>query len=65
MGWEVQKRLLAVPFLTALIIGAIVAVAVGFKTKDIATGAQVGSSLCGVIGTIFGYVIWRCSQVLN
>ena len=61
VGWEVDKRSLAFPFFGALIIAAIVAVSVGISTEDIATGAQVGGSLCGVITVIFCYVVWRCN----
>lgn len=61
IAWEVDKRLLAYPFFGSLIVGAIIAVAVGIRTKCIATGAQVGECLCGMVATVFCYVIWRCS----
>ena len=61
IDWEVDKRLLAYPFFGSLIVGAIIAVAVGISTNCIATGAQVGECLCGMVATVFCYVIWRCS----
>lgn len=61
IGWEVDKRLLAYPFFGSLIGSAAIAVAVGIHTRSIATGAQVGEYLCGVIAAVFCYVVWRCS----
>ena len=61
VDWEVDKRLLAYPFFGSLIVGMIVAVAVGISTKCIATGAQMGECLCGMVATVFCYVVWRCS----
>lgn len=61
VGWEVDKRYLAYPFLGGLGIAASIAVSVGISTQDVATGAQVGGSLCGVVAAVFCYVVWRCS----
>ena len=61
VSWEIDKRLLAYPFFGSLIVGAITAVAVGISTNCIATGAQVGEYLCGMVATVFCYVVWRCS----
>ena len=61
VGWEVDKAVLAYPFFGTLIIATIFAVAVGISTKCIATGAQVGECLCGMVATVFCYVVWRCN----
>lgn len=61
IAWIVDKRLLAYPFFGSFIIGAIIAVLVGIKTNSISTGAQVRECICGVIASVFCYVIWRLS----
>ena len=59
--WEVDKRLIAYPFFGSLLLGAMIAVAVAVGTKSVSTGAQIGECICGIIASVFCYVIWRCS----
>ena len=60
VGWEIDKRLLAYPFFGALVISVVIALSVGIRMGDVATGAQVGGTFCGIVATVFCYVIWRC-----
>jgi hypothetical protein len=61
VGWEVDKRYVALPLSGALFLSALLSVAAGCYERSVSTGAQVGGTLCGVVAVVFCYLVWRCT----
>jgi hypothetical protein len=58
IGHAVDKRLLCWPLVFTILIASSAAIAVGFMTCSVATGAEVGSFVGVVFTMSWAYILW-------
>ena len=61
IGHALDKKLLIWPLVLTMFAVLTVCTVVGRATHNIATGAEVGSFVGGLIGLIWAYVMWLFS----